>query len=1226
MRRFGFLAALIIGFSVIVAPSAYAKAGASLAVIMIESDIPGVTEIKGVTGITVTMNEAYAWWNFGEETIVYPDAGDFELGAVVLPGHDWTTSDWANGEISWTGTSPLLVGGNLSMLESPVDADDPGITNVVVEGLEGTYTWEVTKPTHQPWELWNYWYYFLTITLTPDCPFECVPPAITLIGDDYVELNIGDTYTDAGATALDNVDGDITASIVVVNPVPADITESWSYTVTYTVTDAAGNVGRASRTVIVLPGDDDRDYDDVTASDIERLAQDAGCFVNSVSADTEQNSHSMMTVLLTGLLLVCVIGYFMEKRFMKMLLVLLVGVGLLLGGSPAVNAQETEAEATQEGDKDVFTLEEMVVTATKREASIMDVPLAVTGFGDKKIEELGMTSKEDLENLVPGLQYGESTEFSGHGIVIRGIGSLGSATSHADLAVAVYVDGIYNHSQSGVAPNLFDVERVEVGRGPQGTLHGRNSIGGSISFHTKKPTMDWDAEALVEITDQVTERFNVALGGPIIGGFSFRITGGRFTGDGSQKNVGYGGDYGVPDETTISPQLRFKNDRFDITLSHSFTKDEGVPETNLMLWQPRRDVPFVCAWTGQAADLTSDPFVNVRPGDLDEDGKGFIDGQEFICTGTVASPNTTWFLAEGRVPAVEDCPPGLLANDCNDLKNMVSLNRPGGKDMIRESWTFNADTKITEWLTLRYTYGESQLNEENFSDGDGTNRIPIDQTAKIRLATDGGVPFSDSRGYNTFQVDGASHEVQLISYLDGPFNFILGYYTYENYTYYEGAGIGFASDAYGVNSNERAQALGFSSCEDAFPSDPSNGHPGWNDATIHPTRCSPPGFDKGWVWSSDAYSETKAVFGSVDYAFNDQWLLSAGLRWTEDARWKLQDNIWDEQAMWDLAGTDDDTTDDIVIIWRQVGKDDIDMSETRPSWDAWIWNLSLEYRPVEGTMVYGRISTGYRAGGFNTGYGYNPPIEEETLINYELGLKGLYLDNRLNIRATGFYEDYNDYQLTAWQLRHDAVNDGTSLIQDPVVEYTDNVDGTYIYGLELESSYWINDSLSVSAMYAFTDSHLGTHGARLDNDTEAEYVEWHYQDASGDPQVNVIQYPREFSGGRLPMQPKHKAAVTVIYETPLDLLKGTVQLLGTWSYTGERYPYAQNVESQVMAGYDRLDLRAGWTSYDQHWSVVLYVQNALDDVGLSEYLPVGTEATGALTDPRQFGITLRWKW
>ena len=143
-----------------------------------------------------------------------------------------------------------------------------------------------------------------------------------------------------------------------------------------------------------------------------------------------------------------------------------------------------------ESNDDRF-IEEIVVTAEKREENILKVPLTVSAFNDEMIEELGMTNNKDIEQLVPGLQFGNDNVRWGQGTVIRGMGSRNWGEVHSDMAVATYVDGVYSRSAISVAPNLFDVERLEVGRGPQGTLNGRNSIAGSISYITKRPTDEW---------------------------------------------------------------------------------------------------------------------------------------------------------------------------------------------------------------------------------------------------------------------------------------------------------------------------------------------------------------------------------------------------------------------------------------------------------------------------------------------------------------------------------------------------------------------------------------------------------------------------------------------------------------------------------------------------------------------------------------------------------------
>ena len=135
-------------------------------------------------------------------------------------------------------------------------------------------------------------------------------------------------------------------------------------------------------------------------------------------------------------------------------------------------------------------LEEIVVTAEKRTENIQDVPIAITAFSESMLRDRGITDIHGLSMLVPNVNLDQGSPFSGSNSVlsasIRGIGQDDFAFN-LDPGVGVYVDGVYFARTVGANQNLLDVERVEILKGPQGTLFGRNTIGGAISIVTRDP-------------------------------------------------------------------------------------------------------------------------------------------------------------------------------------------------------------------------------------------------------------------------------------------------------------------------------------------------------------------------------------------------------------------------------------------------------------------------------------------------------------------------------------------------------------------------------------------------------------------------------------------------------------------------------------------------------------------------------------------------------------------
>jgi len=142
-------------------------------------------------------------------------------------------------------------------------------------------------------------------------------------------------------------------------------------------------------------------------------------------------------------------------------------------------AQAQSAAAADDGSQ----VESVVITAQRRAERLQDVPVAVKAFSAKQIEAAGISSTQDFINLTPNMSFDNSFTYGNSFVVVRGVTQI----NNADSPVAVVVDGVPQNNQKQLKMNLFDVERIEVLKGPQGALYGRNAIGGAINIETKPP-------------------------------------------------------------------------------------------------------------------------------------------------------------------------------------------------------------------------------------------------------------------------------------------------------------------------------------------------------------------------------------------------------------------------------------------------------------------------------------------------------------------------------------------------------------------------------------------------------------------------------------------------------------------------------------------------------------------------------------------------------------------
>jgi iron complex outermembrane receptor protein len=204
--------------------------------------------------------------------------------------------------------------------------------------------------------------------------------------------------------------------------------------------------------------------------------------------------------------------------------------------SAALLASATGGVAAQE-------IEEVIVTATKRSENIQDVPLAITAMTGSFVRDVNLDDVKDLVTFTPGVT-GNSTDAFIDGISVRGIRTQDFGVG-GDPSAAFFKNNLYEGRNGAVVTSLYDLERAEVLRGPQGFLFGRNAIGGAFSVHTKRPTLDGGSDSIIEV--DVAERNHVSLEGATNVGvsenFALRLAGYHSSEDGYVRNAFDGRDY-----------------------------------------------------------------------------------------------------------------------------------------------------------------------------------------------------------------------------------------------------------------------------------------------------------------------------------------------------------------------------------------------------------------------------------------------------------------------------------------------------------------------------------------------------------------------------------------------------------------------------------------------------------------------------------------------------------
>ena len=708
-------------------------------------------------------------------------------------------------------------------------------------------------------------------------------------------------------------------------------------------------------------------------------------------------------------------------------------------------------------------IQELVVTAQKKEEALQNVPIAVSAFDQSALEKSKIDGGPNLVLAVPNVNFSKQN-FSGYNFQIRGIGSKLFAAS-GDAGVGIHLNNAPLIANNLFETDFYDMERVEILRGPQGTLYGRNATGGVVNLITAKPKDIFEADAYAEYGNYDSTKLRGMVNLPLGQEFALRVAGEYLKRGGFGKNTFTGNDaddrdlYGTRVTLAWNPTDRFKawlvwdhfkeNDNRSRIGKQYCTKDAGPSSVGGVGFSSDPNMASIQrSFFNQGCLATSLYSPNVL--------------------GTVNSQATTGGLFGALVGfQTGDAYAGKMQDP--NIRNIESTFDPLYRAKT-DIYEFNAEFNVTpdlklSWLSAltyydlytredynRYTPSTTFNTTPNpcnaFSTPCGGPLTPAAYAALYTQIFPGGVVNDPQNGalnrFATSDISPAdtrqfSTELRLQSSFNGRWNFNVG----GNLTRYSAAG-----DNYFVMFNT---GVGFLQLQNAL----NTGNPNCTsgpaciliDPKKDPDRNGHSYFDLYNPYDLTSY----AAFGELYYQMTDSFKWTLGLRYTVDS--KDQEN---HAVSLGAPGSG--------LLPAPPGLPAVLHAKFKKPTGrfGFDWQPDLDF--TDHTLVYAFYSRGYKAGGlnpaFSPGLGVVPTpatFQPEFINAYEVGTKNTLLNGTLQLNLTGFHYDYQGYQVSKIVNRN-SINENINAKVD---------------GAEFESIWQPLDGLRLNAQVGWLHTKIG---------------------------------------------------------------------------------------------------------------------------------------------------------
>uniref|UniRef100_UPI0025E4742D TonB-dependent receptor n=1 Tax=Sphingomonas sp. TaxID=28214 RepID=UPI0025E4742D len=650
----------------------------------------------------------------------------------------------------------------------------------------------------------------------------------------------------------------------------------------------------------------------------------------------------------------------------------------------------------------------IVVTATKRETNLQQTPIAINVLSTQALQDRHVQSLYDLaDGAVPSLRVATfEARQSALTVGIRGIVPLDANQPAREQGVGIYIDGVYLGRQHGLNAALFDVERIEVLKGPQGTLFGRNTEGGALSIVTRAPSGEFGGRASAGTGNYGAYNGEIHLDLPEYKGFSIKLDGVK-----QYQNA-----------TTKDP--------YPGSTGWNYFDRQGFRAA--VRWQPTSEITEDFSY--DVAQDKNTPFysqlLNVNP-------NGCVAGAQSAAPFCYL-PGTAYTTITGTVKPIL---PGVVVNGTSRM-NDADIGVPQQPSVDKtHGFTNSLKYKVSPELELRSITAWRGVNATQWDNSGGAHRVPVVTLPAIGATNPTTCTPAAPCGFSRYSLadlhqNQFSQEFQAVGTV-GPVDYVAGLYYFNEHVSDNAA----TPNSIGIVANTTTPVGGVPTVSS------------YSYVPIAFCTASTPLFVGQAVngcsvdRASEVYSKSYAAYGQATWNATDAIHLTVGGRYTHDKK---------RGVLHYFRNVNYDTNPTVAT---NNGYAPLDKT-----WDRFNPTATIAFDASQTVHLYAKYATGYRAGGASSRTANYQPFNPEDIKSYEIGFKSDFFDHKARLNVAAYIMDRKNSQVDISSIQTDtATNSNINILK------TINAPGiTKIRGIEADLTINPVEGLTLTGSYAYT--------------------------------------------------------------------------------------------------------------------------------------------------------------